>query len=439
MNVTKNQIDDLNIELTINVAADDYAPVKKEKLKERKKTAEFKGFRKGMVPMALIEKVYGDQAMGDAVNDIVSKALNGFIEENKLNVIGEPLTSENQPEIDWADGNDLEFKFDIATAPELNFELSADDKITYYKIKSSAEAKEEMKKNMLMQYGELQHVEKPGETSYVYVDLEQEGREKVENTFISMRDVTEAMKPAMLGVKAGDKLVININELLEREGDRATLIHVKKETLAEINPEFNATVVEIKDFCAAEANQETFDKIFGEGVITSEDAFEKEIAKRLADNYKQESDFRFGKDAKDYLIAKADIKLPEAFLKRWLKAINKDKFTDEQIDAEFDAFLVDYRWQMIRDYLMNKYELKVEAAEIEDAAYAYVQYQYAMYGMSGVPEQFIKDSAKKILEDRRQVSNLAENVADQKLIEKIRENVTLADKQISVEKFRELK
>ena len=438
MNIEKKQIDDLNIELTLNIDAEDYAPIKKKKLNERRRTAEFKGFRKGMVPASLIERVYGEQCLGDAVNDIISEELGKFMEESGLNFIGEPLASEDQPEIEWKDGNDFVFKFDLAVAPTIDFDLSSSDKVVNYTIKSTAIAKEEMKKNMLMQYGELQEVEAPTAESYLYVDLENEDK-TVENGYISMRDVSEAMKPALMGVKAGDKLELNINEVLEREGDRATLLKVKKEDLPSINPVFNATVVNIKNFEAAQPTQETFDRIFGEGKVNGVDEFDKEVANRLAENYRQETDYRLGKDIKDYLVKKADIKLPEDFLKRWLYSINKEKYTMEEIEKEFPAFLADYKWQLVSEYMMKKLDLKIDRNDLSEAAHGYVAYQYAMYGMGNVPSNFIDEAAQKMLTDRQQVERLSEQVAEQKIIAAVKDIISFDKKSISVEKFRELK
>jgi trigger factor len=437
MKVEKNQIDALNIELTLTIGNEDYAPVMKKKLNERRRTAEIRGFRKGNAPMAFIEKIYGEQSLFDAVNDIISEQLNKFIEDNSLKTIGEPLASENQPENEWKAGNELVFKFDLGLAPELSLELGKDDKVTKYTIKATAEAEAEMKKSMLMQYGELREVENPTDESYIYVDLSNE-QKTVENAFISMRDVAEAVKPALLGVKAGDKLNLNINETLEREGDRATLLRVKKEELAAINPEFEATVVNIKNYMPAELCQETYDKIFGEGKVSDEAAFDKACAERLAENYKQESDYRLGKDIRKYVTDKAAIALPEAFLKRWLFSINKEKFTMEQIEKEFPAFLEDYRWQMICDKLMNDYELKVSQEEVKEAARGYVSYQYAMYGMPNIPGEIINSQVDQMMKDREQVQRLIENVENQKVIDAVREKITLSDKSISLEKFREL-
>lgn len=437
MKVEKTKGDALNIELTLTITSEDYAPIKKKKLSERRRNAEFKGFRKGNVPLPLIEKVYGEQCLVDAVNELISEQLDSYIKDNKLNIIGDPISSEDQPQLDWKDGSEFVFKFDLGLAPELKFELSKDDELPQYTIKSTAEAKEEFKKNLLMQYGELREVESPSDESYIYVDLENADK-KVENAYISMRDVSEAVKPAILGVKAGDKLNINVNEMLEREGDRATLLKVKKEELAGINPEFEATVVNIKNFMPAELTQETFDNVFGEGKVTDIDGFDKAVAERLSENYRQESDYRLNKDLKDYIIRKAALELPEDFLKRWLYTINKEKFTMEQIEKEFDAFLADYRWQMICDYLMKSYELKLSEEDLKEAAQGYLSYQYAMYGMANVPAEILNEQVAKMLQDSKQVQRLAESVAEQKVIAAARERVTLTKKTISVEKFREL-
>lgn len=176
MNIVKNQIDELNIQLTVTVAHDDYAEAEKKELQRCKRTAEFKGFRKGMVPMSLIERVYGERVLGEVVNKVLSDAINNFVKENNIKMVGEALPSEDQPEIEWKSGNDFTFKFDIATTSEVNFELSKDDKVKVYEIKVSAEAKKEMKDNLLRQFGSLTDAEQAGEDDFVIVDFAQEGK-----------------------------------------------------------------------------------------------------------------------------------------------------------------------------------------------------------------------------------------------------------------------
>ena len=155
MNISQNKVDDLNLELTLTIGKEDYADRRKKKLNEHRRTAEIKGFRKGMVPMSLVERIYGQSALVDSVNDIIADSLNGFIKENSLKVVGEPLPSEDQPQTEWVNGNDFTFKFDVATTPEVVLDLSKDDRIPYYNIEVKDSAKAEMKENLLKQYGLL--------------------------------------------------------------------------------------------------------------------------------------------------------------------------------------------------------------------------------------------------------------------------------------------
>ena len=426
MNVIKNQVDDLNYQVTIEISKEDYAESERKKLNDIKRRADIKGFRKGMAPLSLIQRLYGDQVLYESVNSVVSDALNNFIRDEKIRIVGEPLSSEDQPELDWKSGNDFAFKFDIAQTPELNFEVSADDKIPYYDINVTEAAKKEMKKNMLQQLGSLQEAEATKEDDYIVADLDN-GEIKAEGVYISLRNVADDLRNVFVARKAGETFQVNVNEAFLNETDRAAMLKVKKEELAGINPEFNVTVVNVKTFVPAKESQETYDKMFGEGVVKSAEEFEAKIVERIESNHRQEADYRFSKDARDY------------FLKKWLAYVNEGKLTPEQIDADFDAFLADFRWQLVRGYIMQKFDLKVEEKDMQEAAESYAAYQYAMYGMGNVPQDILKNAANSILADERQSRQIEEQVEDNKTMTAIREHVTLQHKKISEDKFRELK
>lgn len=437
MNIVKNQIDELNIQLTVTVAHDDYAEAEKKELQRCKRTAEFKGFRKGMVPMSLIQKVYGERVLGEVVNKVLSDAINNFVKENNIKMVGEALPSEDQPEIEWKSGNDFTFKFDIATTSEVNFELSKDDKVKVYEIKVSAEAKKEMKDNLLRQFGSLTDAEQAGEDDFVIVDFAQEGK-TVEGSYVGVKNVEGEAKSKFLGAKVGDQFDVNVNEAFTNESDRAYMLKVKKEELASLAPEFHVTVKEVKTFAPAEENQETYDKIFGENQVHNAEEFDKAVTARLEENYKQESDYKLSKDLREYLVKKADIKLPEEFLKRWLFNINDGKFSKEEIEKEAPAFFEDFRWQMVRGYIMQKFDLKIEEKDVHEAAQAYVAYQYASYGMGNVPEAILKDSVARVLQDESTSRRIVENVEATKVIEAVKGAVTLKAEKVSVEDFRTL-
>ena len=435
MKIEQNRIDDLNLELTLSVAAEDYAESRKKKLNDFRKKAEIKGFRKGMVPMSLVEKMYGQQALADAVNDVISESLNGYIQENNLKVLGEPLPSEDNPQNEWVNGNDFTFKFDIAQNPEISFELSKEDEVVYYTITVTEAAKKEMKDNLLKQYGSLEEGKKAKEDDFIIVDFEQ-GETKIEGTYVALRNVAEAVRGSFVGVKPGDVLDVNVNEAFENETDRASMLKVNKDELATLDPMFKMTVKNVKTFVNAPMTEETFEKIFG---VKTEAEFDAKIEERIRAEYTQEADFRFSKDARNYLLEKADLTVAEKFLKRWIYVINEGKFTMEDIEKDWDLFIVDYKWQMVRNYLMGKYNVKVEEADLLASAKGFAAYQFAMYGMNNVPEEQLEAFAKNILSQEEQGRRILDQVENEKTFAAVREVVTLKKKKISVDKFRELK
>ena len=435
MKLEQNRIDDLNLELTLSVTAEDYAENRKKKLNDYRRKAEFKGFRKGMVPMSLVEKMYGQSALVDSVNDVVSEGLNNFIQENNLRVLGEPLPSEDQPETEWVAGNEFTFKFDIAENPEVSFELSKEDEVIYYTITVTEAAKKEMKDNLLRQYGSLEEGEAAKEEDFIIVDFEQ-GETKVEGTYVALRNVAEAARKSFVGVKPGDVLDVNVNEAFENETDRASMLKVNKDELASLDPMFKMTVKNVKTFVNAPLTEETFEKIFG---VRTEAEFDAKVEERIRAEYAQEADFRFSKDAKNYLLEKAGVNIAEKFLKRWVFVVNEGKFSMEDIEKDWEFFIADYKWQMVRNYLMNKYNVKIEEADLLASAKGFAAYQFAMYGMNNVPEEQLEAFAKNILSQEEQGRRILDQVENEKTFAAVREVVTLKKKKISVDKFRELK
>lgn len=438
MNITQNKVDDLNLELTLDISKEDYADRRKKRLNAHRRTAEIRGFRKGMVPMTIIEKIYGQSSLVDAVNETISEALNGFIRDNSLKLIGEPLPKEDQPKIEWENGNDFTFVFDVALAPEVDFTLSKEDELPYYEIEVTEANRNELKENLLRQYGSLEDGEAAKEEDFIIVDFEQ-GETKIEGAYVSLRSVSDAVRPSFVGLKKGDVLDVNVNEAFTDETDRAAMLKVKKEELAGLDPMFRMTVRNVKTFVSAPMTQETFDKVFGEGTVSDEAGFDAKVAERLAAEYRQESEFRFSRDAKDYLVKKANVALPENFLKRWVYEVNEGKFTKEEIEKDFDGFLADYRWHTVRNMLMDRYSVKVEQEDLLASAKAFAAYQFAMYGIANVPEEQLESYAKSILSQENESRRVLDQVEDQKTIAAVREVVTVKPVKVTVEQFRELK
>ena len=435
MKIEQNRIDDLNLELSLSIVKEDYSDNVKKRLGEYRKKAEIRGFRKGMVPMSLVEKMYGQTALVDAVNDVIAEGLNNYIKENNFRVLGEPLPSEEHIQNEWVNGNDFNFKFDLALNPEVSFELSKEDEVTYYTITVTEAAKKDMKNTLLKQYGALEDGKKAKADDFIIVDFEQ-GDMKVEDTYVALRNVAESVRPSFVGVKSGDVLDVNVNEAFENETDRSSMLKVSKEEMAKLDPMFKMTVKTVKTFVNAPLTEETFEKIFG---VKTEEEFDAKIEERIRAEYAQEADFRFSKDAKQYLLDKADVKIAENFLKRWVYVVNEGKFTMEDIEKDWALFIVDYKWQMVRSYLMNKYNVKIEEADLLASAKGFAAYQFAMYGMNNVPDEQLESFAKNILSQEDQGRRILDQVENEKTFAAVREVVTLKKKKISVEKFRELK
>ena len=306
MKLTKTQPDALNFQVTIEIAAADYAEPLKKRLNQYRAKADLKGFRRGMAPMGMIQRMYGDQALYESVNTMVGDALDNFIKEEKIRIVGEPMPAEDQPQLSWKAGEDFTFKFDIAQTPEINFEVNKEDKVVYYEINITAAEKKATREQMLQQYGSLQEGKKAGENDYIIADIANEGH-KAEGVYVSISNVAEEARGAFIGKKAGDKFQLDVNAAFANETDRAAMLKVDKAQLATLDPMFEFTVVNVKTFVAAEANQETWDKMFGEGAVTTDEQFEEKIAERIKAQHEQEANYRFGTDVRNYFVQKAGL------------------------------------------------------------------------------------------------------------------------------------
>ena len=434
MKVEEVKINDLSYELVVTIDKADAQDKKKKALNEYRKKAEIRGFRKGMAPMSLIEKMHGVQALVEGVNQMISEGINNHIAENKLNILGEPLPNEaKQKEIDWENDESYEFVFDIALSPKVEFTLDANDKIVSYNVAVSKEAVNAYKSNMLKQFGKLENIEEvKDEESFIVADLEQ-GENKVEGTYVTLRQMAEESKAQFVGKKVGESFDVNVNETFVNETDRAALLKVKKEELATVEPMWKVTVKEVKTFVEAEQTQDVYDRMFGEGVVTDEAGFEAKIEERIAMEYKQEADFRFVLDAREYLLNKTNIELPEEFMKKWLFTINEGKFTMEDIEKDFALFCKDFRWQMISQYIMREQKMEITREEVLAVAKQMAKYQFAMYGLNDVPQEQLDSYAEAILANEKEGRRIVEKTEQDKVIGYVKSVVTLEEKEISIE------
>ena len=439
MKIEQIKIDDLTFQLVVNIEKADAQEKKKQALKEYIKTAELKGFRKGMAPMSLIEKMHGLSALVEGVNQLISESINNYIAENKLNILGEPLPCEDkQKKIDWENDEVYEFVFDAALSPVVDFKLSAEDKIVSYNVTVTEEAKQAYKSNMLKQFGKLENVDVIKDEDFIIADLEQ-GETKIEGTYITLRQIEDAdVKALFIGKKPGDSFELDVNKAFVNETDRAALLKVSKDELANINPLYNVTVKEVKTFVEAEQNQDLYDRLFGEGEVKSEAEFEGKIAERIAKEYEQESAYRFMLDAREYLLNKTNIQVPEQFMKKWLYTINEGKFSMEDIEKDFALFLKDFRWQLIRQYICKEQNIQITREDVLAVAKHIAGYQFAMYGLNNVPDEQLTQHAESLLGNEKEGRRIYEKTEEDKVLAYVKGVVSLDVKDITIDELHKL-
>ncbi|MCK9305616.1 MAG: hypothetical protein M0P27_09515, partial [Bacteroidales bacterium] len=375
-------------------------------------------------------------ALVDSVNGLISEGLNNYITENELNLIGEPLPNEKeQKPVDWDNDTAFDFVFDIASSPVFDLEIGGEDKLPRYIPEISESESSKYLSNLLKQYGKMEDVETAQDDDFIIADLQQ-GEKRIEKSYISLKTINnQKEKNKFLGKKAGDSLVVDVNEAFENEVDRAALLKLKKEELNGINPEFSVEIKEIKRFMDAQLNQELYGRIFGPDAVKNETEYEDAMKKKMEAEYMQESDYRFMLDARNYLIEKADIRLPEDFLKRWLYSANEGKYTMEEIEKEFHNFLKDFRWQMIKGKIMKEQKLEVTKEKLLDNARKVASYQFAMYGLNNVPAEQIDRYAQSLLENEKEQRRIFEKSEEDQVMDFLLRNVTLAEKRIPLDEL----
>lgn len=431
MKVTKKETQPLTYLVTVEIEKNEANEKKAKQLKEYRKKAEIKGFRKGMAPMGLIEKLYGPSAMNEAVNDLITEGINNHIKENNLDLIGEPLPNEElQKQIDIEKDEKFEFLYDMAVRPKVEVALDKKDKVVYYQIKVEDQAVKQYKDDMLRQFGSLEDTEKAGGEDFLVVDLEQ-GDKKVEKTYITLKSIDEKNKKQFVGKKVGDSFDVDVVKCFPNETDRASLLRVSKDEFDASNPVYTLTVKEVKTFTPAKIDQNLFDRAFGKDAVKDEKEFDKALEEKLKSEYKQESDWRFRRDLIDYIVKKADITLPEDFLKRWLFRVNDGKFTMEQIEKEFPLFLQDYRWQMITRKFFEDQKMKISREDLLGVAKEMTANQFAMYGIPNVPAETVNQYAEQMLNNEKELNRVYEKCEEDKVLDYVKSVITAEVKDVT--------
>jgi len=448
MNVSLKNIDAVSGIVKLEIVKADYAEQVEKSLRNFRQKANVPGFRKGMVPMGMVKKMYGKHVLVEEVNKLVSENLFSYIRENKLNILGEPMPNESeQKPINFDTQEDFEFCFDVALAPEINITLSKGDKLPYYEVAIDDEMLNQQIDAYTANFGTYDKAEEVEEKDMVkgtVAELEngspKEGGIVVEDAVLMpayMKD--EAEKAKFVGAKVNSVVVFNPNKAYEgAEVEISSFLKVDKEAVAGITGDFSFEITEITRHQKADMNQELFDKVFGEGVVTSEEEFKNKIKEALTDQFTPQSDYKFLLDAREVLVQKAgEMKFADDMLKRWLVATNENT-TAEKIEEDFPKMIEDLKYQLIKENLVKSNNLKVEDADIEAFAKRVAQAQFAQYGMLSVPEDVLANYAKDMLKNKQTLQNIIDRAVEEKLAAWLKEQVELDVKVVSTEEFGKL-
>jgi len=442
MNITKNNTDNLNAAIKLQIVKEDYEGRVNDVLKNYRRKANIDGFRQGKVPMGMIKKMYGTPVLAEEVNKILSQELTKYIIDNEINILGEPLPNEEETKaIDWTKDTEFEFSFDIAISPEYTLNLSKRDKIVYFKIAVDEK---------MIQSGVEMHTRRFGSNEPTTIVEEKEllkgsfkrlGTEEgisTEETMLSLEYMKdEDSKKKFIGAKIGDTITFEPAVAFENKSDIASMLNISKEEAEALSGEFEYTITEITQFINAEVNQELFDKVFGEGVVANEEEFRTKIKGDIQAQLANDSDYKFLIDAKEKLVKKAKIALPETFLKRWIVQTNKE-MTQEQVDKDFSNYSDDIKWQLVKDRLTKENDLKVTEEEVVEFAKQQALVQFQQYGMMDVPEEHLTNYAQQMLQNKEEAQKIYGRKADEKVAEYIKNTIKVEEKEVTTEEFNKM-
>ncbi len=449
MNITRENIDNVNAVINIAIEKADYAEKVENVLNDYRKKASIPGFRPGKAPKGLIQKKYGIAVLIDEVNKLLSENLSKYLVDEKLPILGEPLPSEEkQTTIDWNKDEDFNFAFDVALSPEVNVQFDKRKKFKYYKIAVSDEMVQKQEDMAAMQFGENVPVDEAKDNSTVrgnFAQLDADGNEQEDG--ISPEGVAlavdrikdEEIKKSFVGCKKDDIIIFDPVKAFENRHDISHMLNITHEEAEKLNSEFRFTVTEVLQFeKAKELTEEHFKKLYGEETeVKTIDDFRDKIRKEMAENLVHSSDYKFSIDVHDALVEKVEAKFPEEFLKRWLMAVNKE-MTEEQIDKDFEGFIKDLKWQLIKDTIAKDNEIKITPEEVDEFAKKLALAQYQQYGIYDVPAEQLDSFAKMIMEKPEEKERIYKKVQEDKVIAVVKEKVTIDEKEISQDEFNKM-
>ena len=449
MNVSMQNVDKVSALLTVNIEKADYQEKVEKLLKKYRQQVNMPGFRKGMVPMSLIKKQFGKSAMAEEVDKLMQDAVNNYIRENKVNMLGMPLPNDEKMQtIDFDTQENFEFVFDIALAPEFKAEVSEQDAIDFYTITVSDEMVNSQVDMYAQRAAKYEKVEEYADRDMVkglLAELDENGSTKeggiqVEGAVMMPSYMkNDEQKAIFANAKVNDVLVFNPNAAFEgNEAELSSLLKIKREEVAEMKSNFSFQIEEITRAVPAALTQELFDQVFGEGAVSSEEEFRGKIKEGIAAQFLADSNYKFLLDARTYLMNKVGkLEFPDALLKKIMLMNNEDK-GESFVEENYEKSLEELTWHLIKEQLVEAFEIKVEQADVLEMAKENTRMQFAQYGMMSIPEEMLENYAKEMLKKKENVEGLVNRAVETKLAAALKGKVALNNKEVSMEEFNNL-
>tara|TARA_R110000868_G_scaffold52221_4_gene165271 strand:+ start:60756 stop:62078 length:1323 start_codon:yes stop_codon:yes gene_type:complete len=434
MNITKEQIDDLNAVVKVAITKDDYQDKVETILKDYRKQANIPGFRKGQVPMGLIKKQYGKAILVDEVNKLLQDNLNKYLTEEKLDVLGNPLPKQRD-NFDW-DSENFDFEFELGLAPSFEVALKSKKAITHYKIVADTKTVDEQVERIQKQYGKLVNKKEVGKKDEV-VGVFKNEEEEIENKTTLELSTIKSKKAidTLLGKKVGDTITLSTKGLLKESQELASALGIQVEKAEDLKTDVTFTIEEINEREPAALDQELFDKLFGKDTVKSIEELKAKIKEDSEQQFTQQADQKLLNDVTENFIENTKFDLPTGFLKKWIQLTGEKVLSDDEAAAEFEKSEKGLRYQLIEGKIIQENKLQVQFEELKEFAKGFIKSQMAQFGQLNPAEEELDNIAGRVLSNQDEVKRLSEQLMSQKLINLYKEKANLKTKEVTYENF----
>ncbi|MAG88474.1 MAG: trigger factor [Flavobacteriaceae bacterium] len=434
MNITRENIDELNAVVKVDIAKDDYAPKVEKILKDYRKNANVPGFRKGHVPMGMVKKQYGQAVLVDEVNKLLQENLNKYLTEEKLDVLGNPIPKE-QENFDWNKDN-YTFEFEVGLAPEFEVSLDLEKPVTKYNIVADDTMIDKQIENIQKQYGKLVSKDEVEEGDIVAGTFKNE-EEGIENeTSIELEKIKGKRNlNKFVGAKVGDTIALKTKSLFEDDHDLIQHLKIEHDKAHDLDIEVEFTISEINKRELADLDQELFDKLFGEGKVTTVTELKEKIKEDAEKQFVQQSDQQLMNDVTEALIEKTEFDLPKEFLQKWIRTVGEKTLTEEEAKEEYQNSEKGLRYQLIEGKIVKENDIQVDFEALKAFAKDKIKEQMAQFGQMDPSDKELDDIAARILSNQDEVKRLSEQLVNEKLLNFYKDNMKFDEKEVTYDEF----